>query len=112
MKFRTTQKAIRNGYCNVIAIGYCNTQTLLHYENPIAYTTRLEGWGCDIYEITPNTAIATGYAPFGNIRPKYEITRAYEEKAQTILYDYSKPFETRRDELRNLLNEFVKEVTK
>lgn len=111
MKFKTTQKAIRNGYCNVISIGYCDIQSLLNYENPIAYTTRREGWGCDIYEITPSTAIATGYAPFGNIRPKYEIKRAYEEKARTILYDYSKPFETRRDELRNLLNEFVKEVT-
>lgn len=112
MKFKTTQKAIRNGYYNVISIGYCNIQSLLHYENPIAYTTCREGWACDIYEITPNTAIATGYAPFGNIHPKYEITHSYEEKARIILYDYSKPFETRRDELRNLLNEFVKEVTK
>ena len=42
---------------------------------------------------------------------KYEIPRAYEEKARTILYDYSKPFEARRDEVYNLLNEFVKEVT-
>ena len=41
---------------------------------------------------------------------KYARECAYA-KAKTILYDYSKPFETKRDELRNLLNEFVKEVT-
>ena len=111
MKFKTTQKEIRANCNKIICVPYCNLQTVLSYENPIAYTTRQEGWGSDIYEITPNTAIATGYAPFGNIRPKYEITHAYEEKARTILYDYSKPFETMRDELRNLLNEFVKEVT-
>ncbi len=110
MKFKTTQKAIRKGYQNVIAIGYCDLQTLLNYENPIAYTTRREGWGSDIYEINPSTCIVTGYAPFGNIRPSWKRTREYEEKARNIRYDYSLSWQEQQEKLHMLLIEFVKEV--
>ena len=111
MKFKTTQKAIKANYPYVISIGYCNLQTLLNYKPPIAYTTRREGWGADIYEVSLTTVIVTGYAPFGNIRPDYEIQRKYEEMAQTILYGDSKvPFEHKREALDNLLHEFINEV--
>ena len=66
MKFRTTQKAIKQGYNNVISVPYCALQSLLRCEDPIAYTTRVEGWGADVYAFG-DTAIVTGYAPFGNI---------------------------------------------
>ena len=64
MKFKTTRKAIKQGYENVIQVPYCGLQNLLRCESPIAYTTRAEGWGADIYDFG-NTAIVTGYAPFG-----------------------------------------------
>ena len=55
MKFKTTQKEIKASYKNIIKVGYCELQTLLRYEEPIAYTTRREGWGADIYRIDNNT---------------------------------------------------------
>jgi hypothetical protein len=111
MKYRTTQKAVKEGYTNKICVGYCALQTLLAYERETAYTTRREGWGADIYEITPNTAIITGYAPFGNIRPGYEICKKYETAAEKIKDDYSIPYETRKEKLHSLLMEFIQEVT-
>lgn len=36
MKFKTTKKAIREGYYRIISVGYCNLQYLLKGHNPIA----------------------------------------------------------------------------
>lgn len=83
MKYKTTKKAILSNYPNVIKVGYCSLQTLLKFESPVAYTcSRAYGWQADIYEITFDTVIVTGYAPFGNIVPDYEVIKEYEEKAQ------------------------------
>lgn len=111
MKFRTTQKAIRENYTNIISVGYCNLQFLLHHESPVAYTTRREGWGADIYEVSPNTCIVTGYAPFGNIKPDYETTRSFDIQAMNIVYrPYYVRYEAEKEELNALINEFVKQV--
>ena len=99
MKFRTTKKEINNGYTNRICVGYCALQTLLSFENPVAYTTRTEGWGADIY-LFGTTAIITGYAPFGNIRPDYELCKKYERFAEG----------KSKEEKRKLIDEFIKEV--
>lgn len=64
MKFKTTQKAIRANYNKIICVPYCGLQTLLNYENPVAYTIRHEGWAADIYDMGGGVAIVTGYAPF------------------------------------------------
>lgn len=113
MKFRTTQRAIKEGYTNIISVGYCNLQFLLNHECPVAYTTRREGWGADIYEITPNTCIVTGYAPFGNIEPNYDIQRKYDDMARAIVYrNYYVPLDEEKKELNALINEFIKEVCK
>lgn len=108
MKFKTTQREIRSNYPRVISCGYCSLQTLLCFENPIAYTTRREGWGCDIYQLSQNTALTTGYAPFGKSVP-YEITRKYEKLAEEIRYG-SGSYEEQKDALRKLIAEFVEEV--
>lgn len=80
MKYKTTQREIKNTYTNVISVSYCGLQSLLKYETPTAYTTRAEGWAADIYSIG-TTAIATGYAPFGNIKASYDLCQKYEKKA-------------------------------
>lgn len=86
MKFHTKQKDIMANYKYVISIEYCSLQTLLQYKRPIAYTTRKEGWGCDIYEISPTIVITTGYAPFGNVEPDYKLVKEYEQKAEKYVY--------------------------
>lgn len=82
MKFKTTQKAIRVNYNKIICVPYCELQNLLNYESPVAYTVRRDGWAADIYDMGGGVAIATGYAPFGNIRPIYEQVKAVEEQAK------------------------------
>ena len=109
MKFKTTQKAIKQGYKNVIQVSYCGLQSLLKCESPIAYTTRAEGWGADIYAFG-NTAIATGYAPFGSIRPCYEVNQRYEEKA-TKATEGVYNWQEKKTILAELIEEYIKEVT-
>lgn len=105
MKFKTTQKAIKNGYRDIVCVGYCNLQHLLNCESAIAYTTRAEGWGADIYSFG-SVAIVTGYAPFGTIRPAYDIQRKYDEYAREIVGNYSIKYEERKTMLASLLEQF------
>lgn len=88
VKFKTKQKDIMTGYCYVIRTGYCTLQNLLQYKRPVAYTTRREGWGADIYEIDSTTVIATGYAPFGNVIPDYKLVREYDQKAEKYVSEH------------------------
>lgn len=111
MKYKTTKKAVNEGYANRICVSYCALQTLLAYESETAYTVRREGWAADIYDFG-NTAIITGYAPFGNIRPGYDVCRRYEKQADAIRYNYDLSYEDQKNQLRQLINEFIKEVTK
>lgn len=109
MKFKTTQKAIKQGYDNVICVSYCALQRLLSCESEIAYTTRIEGWGADIYQFG-STAIVAGYAPFGNIRPSYEVNQRYEERATKAtegIYNWQE----KKAILSGLIAEYIKEVT-
>lgn len=85
MKYEATKKAILSNYSNVIKVGYCHLQTLLKFHSPTAYTaSKTYGWQADVYEITPDTVIVTGYAPFGNIVPDYELIKEYENEAEIL----------------------------
>ena len=110
MKFKTTQKAVKAGYTTVIAVPYCDLQYLLNYESPVAYTVRREGWGADIYDMGGGVAIATGYAPFGNVRPSHDLLDRYERTAERIRYDYSISYEAQQNEMHNLQQAFILEV--
>lgn len=110
MKFKTTQKEIRANYNKIICVPYCGLQTLLNYESPVAYTVRREGWAADIYDMGGGVAIVTGYVPFGNIRPSYELRERYETQAEKIRYDYSLSYEQQRESLKGLARDFIKEV--
>ena len=110
MKFKTTQKEIRVNFNKIICVPYCGLQTLLNYESPVAYTVRREGWAADIYDMDGGVAIVTGYAPFGNVRPGYDICRKYEKQAEKIRYNYTLSYDRQRDMLKSLAKKFVKEV--
>lgn len=111
MKYHTTKKAIMNGYTNTIKLPYCAVQHLLVYDDPIAYTTRREGWAADIYHVNNNTAIVTGYSAFGTIQPGYDIYSKYDNKARAILNEYRFKPDISKKKLNKLLNNFIKEVT-
>lgn len=108
MKFKTTQKAIRANYNKIICVPYCGLQTLLNYESPVAYTVRREGWAADIYDMGGGVAIVTGYAPFGNIRPSYELRERYEKQAEKSAMIIS--YEQQRESLKSLARDFIKGV--
>ena len=110
MNYKTTKKAIMNGYQNIIFTGYCNLQNLLRYESVSAHTERAEGWGADVYHISNNTCIVTGYAPFGNIRPSYDIVKKYDDMAVEIILHRTGNVEA-KEACESLIEDFVKEVT-
>lgn len=109
-KIKVNKKDIMTGWRNVICVGYCNLQYLLYYKNADFCTIRREGWGADIYKIDYNTVIVTGYAPFGNIRPDYELQTKYENMARIIVCDYKKDYQEAVKELDELLQGFIAEV--
>lgn len=110
MKFRTTQKAIKESYSKIIEVGYCDLQYLLHLEDPIAYTCGSTGWHADIYDID-GLAIATGYRPFGNIKPDYNTCAKYDEKARKICWS-NMNLKEQKKKIDKLIAEFIEEVTK
>lgn len=114
MKFKTTQKAIKANYNTIICVPYCGLQNLLNYESPVAYTERREGWAADIYDMGGGVAIVTGYAPFGSVRPSYELLERYEKQAEIIcdMYRYSTKLNDTRNRLRELQAAFIEEVTR
>lgn len=110
MKYKTTKKDVNYWYGKKICVGYCDLQYLLRHKNASGYTCGVYGWNADIYEIDGNTAIITGYRPFGNIHPDYEIIRAYDEQAKEI--QQANDYQTAKEKTTELLQKFVDEVTK
>ena len=109
MNYKTTKKAVMQGYDKIICVGYCGLQHLLYHERVIAHTERAEGWGADIYDFG-NIAIVTGYAPFGNIRPGYDINKKYDDQAQAIAYNYNMKYEIQIETLSDLIKQYIAEV--
>lgn len=108
MKFRTTQKAIKENYSTIIEVGYCDLQHLLNFKTPMAYTCGGSGWYADIYDID-GVAIVTGYRPFGNINPDYDTCKEYDRKAEELRYK-NMDMEGMRIGLEKLITEFIREV--
>ena len=85
MKRKTTKKELRSWFKTIISVGYCNLQSLLIDIDPAYYLTRAEGWAADAYIVDCNTVIVTGYAPFGNVSPEYDLQRKYELLARRVI---------------------------
>lgn len=65
MKFKTSRKEMCNCAFCIISFPYCDIQNIERYLTPIAYTSGVYGWNCDIYEPTSyNIHFTTGYRPF------------------------------------------------
>lgn len=110
MKTKITRKAIKERFENIISVPYCSLQMLLHEEDADYYCTRIEGWACDVY-IFGDVAISTGYAPFGNIKPSYELIKKYDAIAGEICFR-EHDYETRKKLLSNLIADFIGDCLK
>jgi hypothetical protein len=109
MSMRVYKKHVRAAYPIVAYCGYCDLQYTLYSTPKVGHTERAEGWGCDVYEIAPDIALTTGYAPFGNRRLSLAITERYEKKAKQILEENSCNYITKK-KLEMLLNELAAEI--
>lgn len=109
MKIKTTCKEVEQRYKNVIQVLHYDLQSMLCCETPIAYTTRAEGWGADIYAFG-DVAIVTGYAPFGGIRPTHETNQRYEKRAREITTGTTHSWQEKKTMLAKLIDEYIEEV--
>lgn len=107
MKYRCKDRDIKSAY-DVISVGNCNLQNLLRFESPVAYNYNNDGWRYDLY-VFGDKAISTGYSPIGR-KIEYDVVREYDKRAEAIIGDYSKNWETRESEVRALLEEFIENI--
>lgn len=115
MKYKTTAKAIREGYSKIISIGYCAAQNLLAPFSPTAYTCGIYGWNFDLYEFN-GVAICTGYRgmPRG-ASYDYKRLEFFDKKAEEIrcMKDSDGHFlspEEQNKKIREVLRDFLEEV--
>ena len=108
MKYRTTNKALRDGFRYLLRIGNGAARNLLHFEDPEAYTCGTYGWSADVYRISSSTAICTGYRAIG-MDIDYELLREYEDAAEQIVYNGGS-YDSRKALVQDLLHRFVNET--
>lgn len=112
MKIKVSQKQIKENYKNIICVGYCDLWHLLRGQEERFYTSGINGWNADIYQINYNTVIVTGYRPFGNINTNYKINNKYEERAREILNNHNIEYNKRINKINKLLEKYIKELIK
>ncbi len=108
MKLKTTKTAIKNNFNKIVKIGYCDAQYLLNYKKPFGYSSGINGWACDYYEIG-HICISTGYNPIGK-NLDYKILKQAEAEARSICLDFNKCYEAKENELNVLLTNLLKTI--
>lgn len=112
MKTRMTKKFVKQFCGTIIEIGYCGAWHLLQGIEPDWYTCGVYGWNADVYYLGDHTAIVTGYRPFGTVHPKYDVVKAFEQRAEEICNQYNfGDYAEKRKKLEELREEFVATVT-
>ncbi len=112
MKFKVTKKEMNSRYPQIIKIGYCDADNLLNFQEPIAYSTRVEGWACDYYDIN-GVLISTGYAPISKkcTYSSYELIKEYDGKAREIISNYDLKWEEKQELVNELLSQYMAKAT-
>ena len=119
IKFKVSKREVKNGFKNILYCRYCELAELLSYETANAYNANQYGWRNDVYFIDNQTAIVTGYDPFGNKEIPGNICKKYEEIAKRIKKnglrdaqtgEIHHDFETIQENLRLVVNDLIKEI--
>lgn len=103
MKFKVTNKQVKEQFTNIKSAGYCSLTHLLTFVEPIAYTCGIYGWNYDVYQIHGLT-ICTGYRNMPG--EKLQKVSEYEQKAREIMSNYDIPYDERTNKISELLQEF------
>ena len=80
MKLKASKKEFKGS--NVLRVGYCKLQYLLQYKQPFAYSSGVNGWSCDYYDLG-SVIISTGYQPIGK-QVNHDIIATYEDIARKV----------------------------
>ena len=108
MKQKYTYKSIRNMGLPILAVGYCDLQTLFPEADAFGYSAGTYGWNCDYHmAYGGNQAIiSTGYRPIGSTVSR-ELVKKYETAARELS---AVPYDERMDKLENLRKDFIAEA--
>ena len=106
-KIKVSKNDVKNCYKKILAVGYCDLQYLLKYEDALFYSSGVYGWCCDYY-IFEDCIISTGYSPVGDWID-YDLVKKYNNKARELSYSN---YEEQKKEVKRLLKKFIKEATK
>lgn len=109
MKFKTTNKAIKDNYFKIARVGYCDLQTLLRYKEPFAYTCGSYGWNANFYDLN-GVCICTGYRSLIGESIPHEIIKKYEQKARAIMEKYVFDYKKASKSLDKLIEKFLIEI--
>ena len=109
MKFKTTKKAMLESGVT-IPVPYCSLQSLLSFKAPVAYTSGVHGWNCDVYQIDYNWYIVTGHRPFGNCLLDSKIINEIECRADAILHNRYLDIKSKRIYLDDLIEELKERI--
>lgn len=109
MKYKTTNKEVKNGYNHVIIVPDGSLQRLLSCENAVAYNAGVYGWNYDVYDIGGGVCIVQGYRPFGKLTVDYDVCKEYDKLANDVCNSVFN-YEDKKARLRSLIDDFVKEV--
>ena len=100
MKFKVTNKQVKEQFTNIKSTGYCGLVHLLTGVEPIAYTCGIYGWNYDIYTVHGLT-ICTGYRNMPG--EKLQQVSEYEQKAREIMNNYDISYDERKRKINELL---------
>lgn len=109
-KMKTTRKAVMAEFPRVYEVGYCRLQSLFSCTEPSFYTCGTYGWNADVYSFG-DTAIVTGYRPFGKPVPS-GVEEKYESRAREIMEEYGWQYEECKARMNDLIAEFLEDVQK
>lgn len=112
MRFKTNKKAVMNCYKIVVEVPFCYLQNLLKHSRNMAYVTHsVNGWRCDIYEVFTKegkpVAVSTGYGPFGNVHPGYDLCKKYDLMAERM---EKGTYEEEKAKLNEMIGDFLEEA--
>lgn len=111
-KYRVTKKAMKEKWGRrLVFIPDGSMQYFKRAIEPVAYSTRVEGWACDYYEF-PDFCISEGYDPAGKRIMNYEDFTPYREASDAIMRNYDISCDEQNTKIQALLADFEGDIKK
>lgn len=109
IKKQVTKKSMVNRFGEkLLSVGYADLQSLLKFEEAIAYHAGVDGWNCDYFIIGGGYCISTGYRAHGQ-KIGFSIVQKFENKAREIL-KLDGDYKDKKEKMDMLISEFIKEI--